>query len=149
MKILLTTEDAKYAEAAVRALIRQIRPEGAEVCVFHVVAPLVVIPYGYMGQAETLEAAQEARRKEGKELAEHAAQQLRAAGFQVDPLLGDGDPKTTILDKAQEWNADVIFMGSHGRRGIERFLIGSVSEAVLRHASCSVELVRAPVIEGA
>ncbi len=147
MRILLAIEDAKYAEAAVHALVRQIRPEGAEVCVFHVVAPLIIIPYGYMGQVETLEAAQEVRRKEGKELAEHAAQQLRVAGFQVHLLLGDGDPKTAILDKAQEWNTDVIFMGSHGRRGIERFLIGSVSEAVLRHARCSVEVVRTPAIK--
>lgn len=149
MKILLAIEDAKYAEAAVHALVRQIRPEGAEVCVFHVVAPLVVIPYGYMGQVATLEAAQKERLREGKELAERTGEQLRAAGFHVRLLFGDGDPKTAILDKAQEWNADVIFMGSHGRRGIERFLIGSVSEAVLRHASCSVEIVRAPAIEAA
>jgi nucleotide-binding universal stress UspA family protein len=55
-----------------------------------------------------------------------------------------GDAKSAILDDAKSWGADLIVMGSHGRRGLERFLVGSVSEAVLRHAHCSVEIVRLP-----
>jgi nucleotide-binding universal stress UspA family protein len=149
MKILLAVDDSKYSEAAVQALGRQMRPEGAEVCVFHVVVPLVIIPYSYMGQVETLEAAQQERLKEGKELAERTAQLLRAAGFQAYTVIEEGDPKTAILDKAAEWSADVIFMGSHGRKGIDRFLIGSASEAVLRHAHCSVEIVRISAVEAA
>jgi nucleotide-binding universal stress UspA family protein len=142
MKILLAVDDSKYSQVAAQTVIRQMRPENAEVCVFHVVVSPVIIPYGYMGQVETLEAAQQERLKEGKELAERTAQQLRAAGFQVHVVIEEGEPKTTILEKAAEWGADVIFMGSHGRKGIDRFLIGSVAQAVLRHAHCSVEIVR-------
>jgi nucleotide-binding universal stress UspA family protein len=147
MKILLAVDDSKYSEAAAQAVVRQMRPEGAEVCVFHAVVPLLVIPYGYTGQVETLEAAQHERLKEGKELAERTAQQLRSAGFQVHTVIEEGDPKTAILEKSTQWTADVIFMGSHGRKGIDRFLIGSAAEAVLRHAHCSVEITRIPVIE--
>lgn len=147
MKILLAVDDSKYSEAAAQAIVRQMRPEGAEVCVFHVVVPLLIIPYGYMGQVETLESAQQERLKEGKELAERTAQQLRSAGFQVHTVIEEGDPKTAILDKAAQWTADLIFIGSHSRKGIDRFLIGSASEAVLRHAHCSVEIARIPVIE--
>jgi nucleotide-binding universal stress UspA family protein len=149
MKILLAVDDSKYSEAAAQTVVRQVRPEGAEVCVFHVVVPLVIIPYGYMGKVETLEAAQQERLKEGRELAERTASQLRSAGFQVHVVVKEGDPKTTILDKAAQWSADMIFMGSHGRKGIDRFLIGSTSEAVLRHAHCSVEIVRISVVEAA
>ena len=51
-------------------------------------------------------------------------------------------PKKIILDEAGQWGADLIFAGSHGRRGLDRFLLGSVSEAVALHAPCSVEVVR-------
>jgi nucleotide-binding universal stress UspA family protein len=146
MKILLAVDDSRYSEAAAQAVVRQMRPEGAEVCVFHVVAPLLIIPYDYMGRMETLEAAQQERLKEGKELAERTAQELQSAGFQAYAVTEEGDPKTTILDKAKQWTADVIFMGSHGRKGIDRFLIGSTSEAVLRHAHCSVEIARPPIV---
>lgn len=149
MKILLAVDDSKYSELAAQAVVRQMRPEGAEVCVFHVVVPLLIIPYGYMGQVETLEAAQQEKLKEGKELAERTAQQLRSAGFHAYAVTEEGEPKTAILEKAAEWTADVIFMGSHGRKGIDRFLIGSASEAVLRHAHCSVEIVRIPAVEAA
>jgi nucleotide-binding universal stress UspA family protein len=149
MKILLAVDDSKYSEAAAQAVVRQMRPEAAEVCVFHVVVPLLLIPYGYMGQVETLEAAQQERLKEGKELAERTAQQLRSAGFQAYAATEEGEPKTAVLEKAARWAADMIFMGSHGRKGVDRFLLGSASEAVLRHAHCSVEIVRIPTAEAA
>jgi nucleotide-binding universal stress UspA family protein len=51
-------------------------------------------------------------------------------------------PKELILEEAHKWGADLIVVGSHGRRGINRFLLGSVSEAVASHAHCSVEIIR-------
>jgi nucleotide-binding universal stress UspA family protein len=47
-----------------------------------------------------------------------------------------------IIDHAAEWHADLIVAGSHGWEGLNRFLLGSVSESVVRHAPCSVEVVR-------
>ena len=49
-----------------------------------------------------------------------------------------------ILDEAQRWGADLIVVGSHGYRAWERFLLGSVSQMVVSHAKCSVEVVRCP-----
>jgi nucleotide-binding universal stress UspA family protein len=47
-----------------------------------------------------------------------------------------------ILDEAESWGADLIVVGSHGYRAWERFLLGSVSQSVVSHAKCSVEVVR-------
>jgi len=144
MKILLTIDDSTCSEAATEMLVHQIRPESSDVCVFHVVVPLVLIPYKYIGQVESLAEAEQEKLKEGKELVDRTAQNLQTAGFKVQTGIEEGDPKEAILEKAKQWNTDVIFMGSHGRKGLDRFLIGSTSQTVLRHASCSVEIVRLP-----
>lgn len=52
-----------------------------------------------------------------------------------------GSPGLEIVKAAKEWQADLIVIGSHGRRGITRALVGSVAEAVMRHAPCPVVVV--------
>jgi nucleotide-binding universal stress UspA family protein len=81
------------------------------------------------------------RRSNAAALLESTADQLRRAGFTTAASLRDGDPRRTIVDCAREWHADLIVIGSHGRKGLDRVL-GSVSDSVARHAPCSVEIVR-------
>jgi len=71
---------------------------------------------------------------------------LRRSGMEVstDVPVDRESPARTILDTAKEWNADLIVVGSHGRRGFDRIAMGSVSEALAMHAHCSVEVVRIP-----
>lgn len=78
------------------------------------------------------------------ELMSQTAERLRAAGFKTTVLFEKGDAGTVILQHAAAWPADLIVLGSHGRTGLDRILLGSVSEAVARHAPCSVEIVRLP-----
>jgi nucleotide-binding universal stress UspA family protein len=61
----------------------------------------------------------------------------------VQEFLPTGDPATEIVTAAREWPADLIVLGSHGRKGVSRLLIGSVAEAVTRRAPCPVLVVRA------
>lgn len=142
MKVLLAVDDSKFSEAATEAVIRQMRPEQTEVCVLHVVEPLLLIPYYYMGQVASLETAQQKRLAEGKELATRTGQRLVQGGFKVQTDVKEGDPRAMVLDYAAAWNPDLIVVGSHGRKGLDRFLIGSVAESVARHAACSVLIVR-------
>jgi len=51
-------------------------------------------------------------------------------------------PYRVILNEAETWHADIIVVGSHGRSGFDRVIMGSVSEAVALHAKCSVEVIR-------
>ena len=72
-----------------------------------------------------------------------AAKQLRAAGFNdVTTAVEEGIAKSVLVEAATSWPADLVMMGSHGRRGLARFLMGSVSEGVSRVSPCSVEIVR-------
>jgi nucleotide-binding universal stress UspA family protein len=87
---------------------------------------------------------EEDRKKQAKTLVQRAARELRKAGFKASEAVEAGDPKARIIDHAADWKADLIVVGSHGWRGLNRFLMGSVSEAVVRHADCSVEVVRIP-----
>ena len=67
---------------------------------------------------------------------------LVSAGLTATVAALSGNPKEVILEEAKKWNADLIVVGSHGRRGIKRLLLGSVSEAVAMKAPCSVVVVR-------
>ena len=64
--------------------------------------------------------------------------------IQVEHLLEQGDPATQILRIAQETGCDLVVMGTHGRTGLDRLLMGSVAEEVVRRAACPVVTVKAP-----
>lgn len=142
MKILLAVDDSKYSQAAAALVSREIAPAQTEVCVLHVVEPLLIIPYNYIGETPNLDAAQEKVTGEGRELIREIEQRFANANFKVRTELKFGDARTEILDFAAEWDPDLIVLGSHGRKGLDRLLIGSVAQTVARHASCSVMIAR-------
>jgi len=82
---------------------------------------------------------------------ERVAQDLvargRRVGVPVSFLIWEGDPGESIVEAAVAERADLIVVGSHGRSGVGRFLIGSVSDHVVRHAPCPVLVVRQVVEE--
>jgi nucleotide-binding universal stress UspA family protein len=63
---------------------------------------------------------------------------LPALSSRATPIAESGDPQATIIDQALSTKADLIVMGTHGRRGFKRLILGSVTEAVLREAPCPV-----------
>ena len=143
MRILLAIDDSKFSEAAVETVIEQRRPHGTEVRILHVVeAPPLLVARELGGYEPALQNAMEFQKQHAEALVAKTAELLRAEGLKVTAALEVGDPKSKILDVAEEWHADLIVLGSHGRKGLNRFLMGGVSEAVARHACCSVEIVR-------
>ena len=128
-------------------MIAQFRAEGTEVRVLNVVewpqdlpAALAFTP-GAMAGGPIMDLHEETRRQ-AEELLARTAQRLRAASFGVSQEMREGDARQGILECAAEWRPDVIVLGSHGRTGLDRVLLGSVSENVMRHATCSVEVIR-------
>jgi nucleotide-binding universal stress UspA family protein len=143
-KVLLAIETSDFSSAAVEAVRRQFRSDQAEVHLLHVIDPLIYLPLyeGAMRDFDRVEALRNANREQAKELVERTARLLRDAGYQVTATVEEGEPRTTIIDYAGRIGAELIVVGSHGRRGLPRLLLGSVSEYVARHAPCSVEIVR-------
>ena len=139
MKILMGIDDSEFSGDVLQAVIMQFRPEHIEVRVLHVLQPSAPAPPqmapGYAPELED-------QKKPARELVERIAKELHSAGFKVDTAVEVGDIRETIIDSAAEWGADLIVVGSHGQRGIKRFLLGSVAEFVACHAKCSVEIVR-------
>jgi nucleotide-binding universal stress UspA family protein len=142
MKILMGIDDSKFSGDVLQAVITQFRPEHIEVRVLHVLQPSAPAPPqmapGYAPELDD-------QKKPAHELVERIASELRCGGFKVDTAVEVGDIRERIIDAAEEWGADLIVVGSHGRSVIPRFLLGSVAEFVARHAKCSVEIVRTSV----
>lgn len=143
MRILLAIDDSKFSEAAAETVIEQARPHGTEVRILHVLeSPPLLVARELGGYEPALQNALEFQKLHAEALVAKVAEFLRARGLKVTAALEVGDPKSKILDVAEEWHADLIVLGSHGRKGLNRFLMGSVSDAVARHACCSVEIIR-------
>jgi nucleotide-binding universal stress UspA family protein len=145
MKILIAIDESKFSQAAVQSVVARPWPPDTEIRVLHVVEP----PSLLLGREMTahdpeFEAVWKALREQAKALVANATEGLRKSGLNVTSALVEGNPKSQIIDVASHWQADLIVLGSHGRKGLDRFLMGSVSEAVFRHARCSVEIVRIP-----
>ena len=74
--------------------------------------------------------------------AQSIVQRAKASGADATFLVWEGEPGEAIVAAAESENADMIVVGSHGRSGVSRFLIGSVSDYVVRHAHCPVMVIR-------
>jgi nucleotide-binding universal stress UspA family protein len=140
VKILLAIDNSKFSEAAVQAVIARHKLQGLEVRVLHAAEPPTLFTAPEM--AEYIPPTESA--EEAKAIVAKAAGELRSASVNATTAVTQGDAKSVILDDAKTWGADLIVVGSRGRKGLDRFMLGSVSEAVLRHAHCSVEVVRLP-----
>jgi len=144
-RIMLATDGSAFSQAAARAVAGRPWLPGSEVNIVSVAELSISVVHAPLFDSDAMEAS----RAEALERAQNAIQQAEAAlseaGLKVTEtlLLPTAGAKDLILKEARTWNADLIVAGSHGRKGLQRFLIGSVSEAVAVHAKCNVEVVRA------
>ncbi len=144
MRILLPTDGSEYAVLAANRVAERPWPEGS---IFKVLScpeyPVLIGEYPYYSSEQLVELSK-ASEAHAKEAAEQAAAVLRNSGLAVKAEVTEprDSPSRTILSSADLWQSDLIVMGSHGRRGFDRLVLGSVSETVAMHAHCSVEVVR-------
>jgi nucleotide-binding universal stress UspA family protein len=146
MKILVATDGSPFSDAAVDEVANRPWPEGSEIKVLSTFElPLPPTPEAWAIPPTYFEELDNAARQHAKAIVDKATAKLRTTLGPKVVVKGEfvqGAPKSTILDEATRWNADLIVLGSHGYRAWERLLLGSVSQAVVSHAKCSVEVVR-------
>jgi nucleotide-binding universal stress UspA family protein len=134
MKILLAVDGSEFSDVATQTLVSRVRPQDTEILVVSVVET----------RGPELGAPPKDRFAHAQDGANKAAQTLRAAGFDVSVRVFEEEARIGILNTAAEWRSDLIVLGSHGHSGLRRFLMGSVAESIVRHAECSVLIVRIP-----
>jgi nucleotide-binding universal stress UspA family protein len=130
--IVVTTDGSKYSEAAAKEAVALTKFWG-EKCVLHAIAV-------------TRKSATEDRIQISNNALREIQLNAKKENIKVDTLLVKGKPHEsiheTIVEYAKEKNADIIVMGSRGRTGIQRLLIGSVTERVIGHTTCPVMVVK-------
>ena len=135
-KIILATDGSAASKSAGDQAIDLAAQTGACLLVVSVLA----------NSSRTPEAASAAPIADSRDQLTARAQSLvalaRSAGVDAAFLVWDGEPGDAIVAAADSENADLIVVGSHGRSGVSRFFIGSVSDYVVRHAHCPVMVVR-------
>jgi nucleotide-binding universal stress UspA family protein len=139
--ILHPTDFSERSKHAFHLACALARDHGSRLIVLHVAAPIITA-YGDMILTEPVETT--FKHMKTKLLALKAPENV-----QVDYQLEEGAPAEEILQVARESKCDLIVMGTHGRRGLGRLLMGSVAEQVMRKAPCPVVTVKTPFPEAA
>ena len=135
--VMLATDLSTASQAATDAALELARTFGARLLAISVIDPgSLRLPGGRFS------ARVDQVRAERERFAQELVARGRAVGVTVDFLVWEGDPGESIVEAALAEGADMIVVGSHGRGTVGRFLIGSVSDYVVRQAACPVLVVR-------
>jgi universal stress protein A len=134
-KILFPTDFSPASEEALRWATSLARDTGATMVIIHVEEP----PMAY-GGGELYMAADESDREELRRSLVNVLPLDASVHFEHKLLVGD--PATAIVETADNEDADLIVLGTHGRTGLTRLLMGSVAEAVVRRAKCPVLTIK-------
>jgi nucleotide-binding universal stress UspA family protein len=142
-KLLVADDGSEPSNAALKEAIELAKGSGAEL---HIVF-VVYYPKTFGHPIVNLAAVEEGLEAEGRGILERAAAQAQAAGVPTSTALVHAVREPiglTLLAEAARWGADLIVMGTHGRRGIGRAIVGSVAENLLHSTTLPVLLVRVP-----
>lgn len=146
--ILLPTDFSGCANYALPYAAAIARATNAKLICVHVVEPIVPA-VGYTGLGEPMPIADISEQLEGSAERElpKLAECEECTGLDIEEMIVHGDAAAEIVRVATERKVDLIVISSHGRTGLGRIIFGSTAEAVVRHASCPVLVVKPPAQE--
>jgi nucleotide-binding universal stress UspA family protein len=140
--VLHPTDFSNASRAAFTTAMTLAQTTRATLTILHVIVPIVpLVPEQFLDTATWARLDRKAREWGYARLRQLAAR-ARKRGLRVTTLLCEGDPSRHIVITARGCRAGFVVMGTHGRRGISRFLLGSVAERVVALAPCPVVTVR-------
>lgn len=142
-RIVVPTDFSTCAEEAWGLAQRLAAAFGSELVLVHVLVEAPLFEEGPFSMDRTRHVYEGARRWAEESLEEWAGK-ARGKGLKVRPVLRTGVPYREVVAVATDELADLVLMGTHGRGGINRALLGSVADRVIRLAPCPVLTVREP-----
>ena len=144
LRLLIGVDGSPDAAAAVQAVAARAWPAESAVRLVTAMDPRMYTALAFMSlPGETETATQDADESVWvAKTVDPMANLLRTRGLTVSSVITAGDPKHVLLDEAEQWQANGLFVGARGLSRVERFLLGSVSAAVAARAHCAVEVVR-------
>jgi len=147
LRLLIGVDNSAYSAAAVEAVCQREWPKGTDVRLLTVVDTVMAITPepSQPSVLKWIEVGDENNWDEVRQIFEPLAEQLRSAQLSAEVMIRRGNPTNELLEEAESWGADSIFLGPKGTRGIDRLLLGSVSSSVSARAHCSVEVVRSGI----
>lgn len=146
MKVLIPVEDQNFAGEIFKFVKNYKWPQDTHFKIINVYEPVFIQEAISPVAAEQLMQYMETAKKDGLALTGDLAERIRkefSKAF-VFPQTVEGFAKVVILETIKEWQPDLVVMGSHGRGALGRFFLGSVSNAVVANAKCSVMIVKLP-----
>jgi len=144
MKILVALDDSKHSGLALEFVSRMRWPAGSRMLVVSVVPPMTAALAAAYGAGANPPGLAQERQDRVEEVISNAEDRLREAGFPTEGRVLEGDPGEELVRASREERADLLVVGSHGRTGLARMLLGSVSSRVVMDAPCSVLVVKGP-----
>ena len=138
-KILIATDGSEYTKNAVDYGIDLAKNTGAKLYAIYVVdtAAFASIPMD-----AAWESMYELLKQEGDEATKYVAEKAEAEGLSIERLTAEGHPAEEIIKYAEKNSVNLIVMGTLGKSGLDRFLLGSVAEKVVRSSKIPVLVVR-------
>jgi nucleotide-binding universal stress UspA family protein len=146
--ILVPVDDSEPSQLALNEAIRLAKNSGATLYLLHVIDEFALAPMdsSYMASAYYADVVA-ALRDAGQKILDRAEQTARQGGVEFKTGLVETFGRRVaeiVVEQAREWPADIIVMGTHGRRGLRRLVLGSDAEWVLRSTPVPVLLIRGP-----
>ncbi len=143
MRILIGVDESPHSDAAVEFVKRMGWPEKTRVLVLSAVQPASrALAEVYAAGAGATDRSREDRLRAREELSAMVERKLGDSGLRTEARVVEGDPRTALVDAARDARADLVVVGSHGRTGLDRLVMGSVASYVVAHAPCSVLVVK-------
>jgi nucleotide-binding universal stress UspA family protein len=147
MNILVAIDGSEHSRFQIEAVASRPWPASSTIRILSVAQiPAPPSAEGF-GAAQVSQAYLEVERLmtiEGQAVVNRAADALRGSGHAIEPVVRIGDPRAEIIEEAKRSSADLIVVGWTGKNALKRLVLGSVAEYIVRHAPCSVEVVRPP-----
>lgn len=140
-RILYATDFSSASRRAFDAALAMAKVQNARLTIAYVLAPIVTVPEQYI-DAATYDRFDRQARQWGTQKLDRLVARAKKAGVKATGVLRDGNPADQIVAAARAGKSDLIVVGTHGRRGLPKFFLGSVAERVVSTASCPVVTVR-------